>query len=730
MNSNLSRRRLLAIGTAGFAGSTFLSPLGILPPRIARGNIPTGEYMRQLDEWRFWFAKLKAESFQAAPALATEQSQLTLRVGASGGHSIGFLSTVSFLARYRQQRPSDYRDLLQGVANLPKTEARPTLALRQLDLHRRISAAAPTNGVEVRFKRTYDLAKDRAAALEARHDDRNLSKTLDSLKPPDFLANVKSSQATHNSAPLAARSKLTNAAFDAPLIEDANKELQTRLHEEFRLVNPDVEDRVQSIDTSQLLKYEGGELSLTWVDNTLLANEFHTGIEMGRLAALAYCAMTEVALLSGGNVEFAIPSTGESRPDAIAKAKEFVLNIREADSLSACFGDDQFWRHALDSAPFRPAVRLRIYCTLSSNGGVMRTLDLMTPFLPFDAVQSPAGADAASFTRSNLNIASAITEQFGQPHLVRYKLPKSTLALPEAAFAACAQVYRSTARMIQDTSTRIESLKNSTLTSVSIVPETTCPWTFAGISAAFCNTYLMALHENGLKNQEERAKFRQSINESVDLLLAQSVPQTASQLSNSSAVSPAFVQYASGYRAAIHFSDRVTDLAAQTEGAKKVYSSLRLALPEYFQELQEGKFLTAEEVAARVFGIATQIQSEITALRAEVAKLRLQVEELTKTIGEYEKFLEGLAKLIDEVQTDLSSVSTMEGLKEWKTRNSNLAQRIATTLDDSKMAAIKSLQGLVNTVIAISVDIEANIRADIQATAKVQVNTCGGGVQK
>ena len=755
MSIRLDRRRFIgSLALAGIFGA--INPLGLLKLRSAYGSIPTGDYLSDRDPSRFWFRKLQSDTSGIAnrdtlKPIESPEGQLSLRIGGAGGFAIGFLSTLNFLAKYKSTQPNDYIDLISNASRIPATQNRISNILRLLEVHRRTAGTPFLSSTWTLRNRSMTGLSDSSAVADRPSvvDVNGPSKPLVLAFPLEEVSEVAIAKSFRRAAIEARTHRLSGdiGAGETPtepiIWEEAKQLVQGELTSEFQSFSTSWEDRFAAIDVNRLIKYEDGKLKLGWVDDVLLALEFQNGIEHGRLAALANSAFNDVASLTGQEQGLeALSERGGNDPELVKRVSDKLVKLRHANEIAECFGTDSFWRFASDAAPFRPAVRLKIACALKSIDVGTRVVDFNTPFLPFDATRALGASDAATDKESNYKISGYITDSFGDPSVSRYSLPLVTATLPQAAFHPCREMVRHTVRLLESVNQKNnEIFKNSSIESLVAVPEVTSPWTFAGVSAAFCNTYLMALGENQLNTEEARAGYRRSVGMSVDMLLKQSVgrgapgsPSAPDLVANSSSVTPALVQYASGYRAAIVFADRATEAIAQAEGARKVYRNLQIAMPEYFKDLADDKFLPAEVIAAHVLIVATSVQSEIDRLREEVKRLQLRVEQLEATVMQYQKFITEFRSLVDSLQSQLTGVRTQDDLKKFQEKNQELVKRLTSAFDDSQRSMVGSLQGLVNTFVVISNEITVNVTAEFNARvaekAKVQVNACSIGNQK
>lgn len=713
IRQSVSRRRFLVTAATGVGTGLAANPLGLFSSaRAASAGIPSGEYLRPLTDDRFWFHLLRYQDHLENPKLGIDPpaSQLSMRLGLAGGFAVGYFNTLSFLGEYKEKKPADYRDLLVGTAGLPVSlpaKLRRDRTATMLEQHRK-HAGLPSRRVVIPDKSEWKAERSKEA--DSSKTEQALIRPLERLSTDELSKSVEKAIRSEKHT----GEKVTNLK-DAPLWDDANKAAQTTLDNDFKGIHPYLETRIDALDTGRVVKFVGGKLDLSWLNNTLFPTAFEDGIRSGRLAALAYMAMVEAGII--------LKSTVPPKEGTVADIDRSVVKFREARLLENAFGGDDFWRHGLDVAAFRPAVRLTAVCIVKDDKGASRHLRINTPFLPFDVTRRLDAHEKALQEKTDDRIATAVTKYFSDTALSRYEMPVTTQTVLAGAFDGCGEVFRHTARMLRVASDTFPPLAASKLQHVTLVPEVTSPWTFAGVGAALFNAYLTGLTKaEKLATEEERYKWKVSIAKSVDELLQRSV-RNDDKLANSSAAVPAMVQYASGYRAALRLADGLADKVAEAKGAQKVYENLMKAMPEYFKALPMGVFLSADDIAGHVLQIATGVQTEIN-------QLRLRVRELEAALKQYQKFNEDLADLIRKLQGQLGQVKNQADLREFQKYADSLLAQMRTNLDTSQSATLSSLQGLVNTFLQVGVNIEANIEATIKAQAKTNIQFCSVGGAK
>lgn len=710
-------RRTFIKTVAISAGSLTANPLGLFGPRSVFAGIPSGEYMRSLTDDQFWFQQLLSDKND--PSINTADAQLSIRLGISGGFAVGYFNTLGFLSDYREQKPDDYKDLLLNIARLPKTPKRLDLAAHILENHRKfaeIETRAIQNLKSFGFFSTDNNSRFTFKSGILPTNERFITPNDQSLtRPLERMSKEQISKIYDSSRKVRTDSTLREMSAQASPWDEASSALQSSLQKEFDLVNPRFERRFDSMDSGKAVLFKAGKLDLSWLDHRLFPVAFNDGIKNGRIAALAYMALVESGQLLSSN----IASDGK-----VKDIDNNVMKFRDARILETTFGDDDFWRHGLDLGAFRPSVRLKTFCLVKQNDGQVRRIELLTPFLPFDASKRLAASQLQEHGENQDAIANAVTKYFSDTSLSRHDMPITTQSISDGAFDACSEILRHTYRLIRATSDTYEPLRGIKLEHVSVVPEVTSPWTFAGVGGALFNAYLTGLRgaSEKLETEEERLKFRWSVSRSVDDLLKRSV-NNDSKMANSSAPVPAMVQYASGYRAANLLSEGLTDKIAQGQGARLVYDSLVKGMPEFFKPLPADKFLTAEEIAGYVLQVSIGVQTE-------VEQLRLKVRELENMLKQFQQFNEKLVQLIENLKGDLSGINNRQDLADFQKHANELVSSMRDNLDLSQAATLSSLQGLVNTFVQVGINIEVNIQARLQAEAKINVQICSvGGVK-
>jgi hypothetical protein len=755
-----------AIGAATLAAN----PLGLLSTRaFGAGSIPTGEYLQQLSGDQFWFTKLNINTSngkQNGP-IDTEDAQLSIRLGIAGGFAIGYFSTISFLSDYKVQKPDDYRDLLIDAARLPETPIRPKIVLSQLNTHRQVAdlkMQAQTSRPVTFSKNDLDARDIKIAEAAETGAASRLSFPLDSLGPDDVLRCIRNvnegtkkgqresnlsafGHADHDSVNAFVKKLLGNdfggdikgfsqKPTEHPFYYDlkdktihysmtpeewggANQSVQKVLNSEFGEINNNLESRITAIDSNRLIQYEDGKLNFNWVNLDLLQGAFRDGIDKGRVAALAYIATAEASSLLNG------VKTNQVQTSDINPA---LRSYRQADMLMKCFSSDDFQRNGLDAAAFRPAVRLMAACTLVDKDQNHQVLELITPFLPFDINKSINTNELKAQEGQQSIIVNAIRDRFSKTYVSRWELPATTLCLADGAFAACPEMFRHTSRLIRSTAAIDDRLKGASLSSLTLIPEVTSPWTFSGVAAGLCNTLLIGLSQDQLKTEQDRRKFRDKVDITIeDLLIRSAGEANGDDLSGWTSSSPALIQYTSGYRASRLFADHVADQASEADGARKVYASLAQAMPEYFQSLPQDKFLTADQIADTVFTISKGVKLEIDTLR-------LKVLELTSLLQNYKKFVDDLGNLVSQLQGNLSGVNNVDDLRRFQQQGSLLIDQMSRTADEAQRTALKGMQGLINTYVQVGLNIEttvtASVTASVKSSIKANVNFCSIGGNK
>jgi hypothetical protein len=720
LGSATSSRRTFIKTVAAGVGAATLNPLGLFGPRSAFAGIPSGEYMRSLTENQFWFQQLRSEApvpgVKTPGGHNTPGGQLSIRLGLSGGFAIGYFNTLGFLSDYREQLPNDYRDLIVNIARLPKSPSRTSQAAHILETHRKYGSIKTRAVKQLEANRLTGKDSNRVVIPPNVRDDKPaipvpqaLSRTLESLSAQEVVRSVVDATGCARDAALRERVQ-TSTVWD-----DARKPAQAVLEKEFKDVNDRFETDFNSLDAGQVVRFSNGKLDLSWLDHALFPVAFKDGIENGRIAALAYMAMVEAGSL--------LDSRFPADESAVTHIDKHLVRFSEARLIEATFGDEDFWSHGLDVAAFRPAVRLKTICVLTDKEGAPKRIELLTPFLPFDVSKRLPPSERPVQEENHDAIASAVKRYFSDTAISRLDMPITTQALPEGSFDGCGEVFRHTSRLLRATAESFTPLIGAKLELVTVIPEVTSPWTFAGVGGALFNGYLTGLRDaEKLANEEERIKFKWSVSRAVDDLLQRSV-RNDERIENSSAPVPSMVQYASGYRAANLLADGLSDKIAQSDGARKVYGSLVTGMPEFFKALEDGKFLTAEEIAGHVLQISAGVQTEVN-------ELRLRVRELESILKQYQKFNEDLSQLISKLTADLSGVTNRKELDEFKQHATELLSRMRDNLDASQAATLNGMQGLINTFGQVGVNIEASVRAKIQTEVKINIQFCSVGGAK
>ena len=710
--SKLSRRNFLNIAAA--AATSTVSPLGAFFASSARATVPVGPHLRRYSDSEFWFKKLAlatiAQNPEVGKTMEAPDGQLTLRLGTSGGFATGYFSTLSFLSSYKATQPDDFRDLLYSIALLPRDDRRQTNALSILDQHRR-----------ARLEPSATTGSPILSTAITQPDDGSAQPALKQLvsMPQLFSPLEKLSAEKIKIAAFSAVSAIQKQTFTDPksinTLSDASKNtvinwesasslVQSLISTEFHELNEQLENDPEALNTNRLLNYTDGKLKLDWVHWQLLKPAFQDGINDGKLSALGYIALSETA---------ATFKTGDT-----TDVNKGLAYYDAAATLVDAFQDDLFFQSGTAAGAFKSSIRMKNLSYVRMPSGELRLVTFQTPFLPFEYTRAVTDAEEKNLlavSQENLTVARQLNTIEGLT-----QDPKSTVAFAEAAIPACKNVTRDTVRALAAASVEMPELREARLESVVLVPEMTSSWTFTGIGAALCHTHLVYLSGGSLETQEERFKFKRSILASVGRVAKQALPGGDLQVSAFTPVNPALVQYADGYRVANILGDRVSDTAAQSEGAHAVYKSLQTALPEFFKDLPENTFLTADQIADAVGIIATTVHDTIEVLR-------VQVKNLTAALKDMQDFVASLNALITNLSGDLSSVQNMDALRGFQTNASKLIKdKISGTTDAIKLQTLASLQGLVNTIVTVGVNIENNM----QLTAQANAGYCGVGVNK
>lgn len=754
---NLNRRSLLKFAAAS-STATF-SPLGVFFGSRASASVPTGPYLNRVQEDRFWFQTiLENEIKDGDPSKEywlSSDGQLSARLGVSGGFAIGYFSTLSFLSDYRDRFPNHYKDLLFNISQLP-AENRISGLRKRLQEHRVFAGSFPagrdTLGLRVAAD-TLDAATMATTLID--YDDgaprlfKNPSTmfTVSDFSPGDVETTFISAAQSISDASrrrFENFSVLSERTDEIETLSDAQAKVRTAVDAAFwsendrfitdrafldtdRLTKPDSDfpDRLY-IDRQDVTLPDGSAAKKGFVEPLALTLTVEKGVEQGQIAAVSFFALLEARRILG-DVDVPGAPEPESEIDSkdIAARDRGLLAYAEAQSLLQAFTEIDTWNFGMGHAAFRPAVRLCNTCTFRMPNGAITKLDFETPFLPMEFANTLNDTQKMELEESNATISAAATEAlYGQlPSSI--EPPKSTRALPEAAFACCPSVRRHTLRLLSQVRPDAPDLAEAELQDIVLTPTITAPWVFAGMGAALVKTRLQwSNNNNNISTPVERSEFRKQVDKSIWELLNRSVdPKEPGSLATSSANNPAMAQYASGYTVAWTLADNIADNSAMAAGASAVYTSLHQAMPEKFPSISDTftGLTTANDIAQAVLVVARSID-------AELKSLRIQVNNLTQTVKELTDFVADLDKLIRSLEGKAAGVSDKQALLDFQAHANELIDaKMVDSMETYQLSALRSVQGLVNTFVTSSIQVVSSI----QAEARINAQVCSpGGVQK
>jgi hypothetical protein len=389
---------------------------------------------------------------------------------------------------------------------------------------------------------------------------------------------------------------------------------------------------------------------------------------------------------------------------------EFLLSeYKNKKLLLEMFGREEFFEFGLNTGFFMPAIRLNLICSIcrKDEESVFKEnlISLKTPFLPnSNKILIDDYQYISSLQEENDNIINTVRSQMNNPEFMfDHSSPITTLS--KNSFTGCADILRGTNRLISTLSSLVRINK------VVVLPEITSPMGYSGISSAFCLNYLGALNANKLKTAEDRAKYKKGTLKGVASLLQQCKVAMDSGYNEMSGTNIALAEFACGYRTGNFFAEHVSDIAAQAEGARKVYSSLSKTLPSFFKNLAPDRFITAEEIAYQVEAIGKSIDTELK-------ELKITIKNLSAELEYYKNYVKGLTNLLEKLDNLLDQVKNKSDLYDFQKNSNALIETMKLTANDLQRMTLKSLQGLISTAVSIQININTN------ANVKGEINLC------